>query len=43
MGAAKCAMLTQIADGIEKMKHRGDPESSYFEGSMNVAPSYLEF
>lgn len=43
MGAAKCAMLTQIADGIEKMKDRGDPECRFFEGSMNVAPSYLEF
>lgn len=43
MGAAKCALLTQIADGIEKMKIRGDPDSSFFDGSVNVAPSYLEF
>jgi U3 small nucleolar RNA-associated protein 22 len=43
MGAAKCAMLTQIADGIEKMKDRNDPDSICFEGPMNVAPSYLEF
>ena len=44
MGAAKCAMLVQLADGIEKMKEeqggRGDLIS--FDGPMDVTPNYLD-
>ena len=44
MGAAKCAMLVQLADGIEKMKEeqggRGDLNS--FDGPMDVTPNYLD-
>jgi U3 small nucleolar RNA-associated protein 22 len=46
MGAAKCAMLIQLAEGIEKMKReRGsgdDDELSYFDGPMDVTPMYLD-
>ncbi len=43
MGAAKCAMLMQIADGIKDMKGRKEPGSSLFDGPMNVTPSHIEF
>ncbi len=43
MGAAKCAMLMQIADGIEVMKSRKDPGTSLFGGPINVTPSHIEF
>lgn len=37
MGAAKTAMLIQLADGIETMKH-----SSGFDGPIVVTPSYMD-
>eukprot|EP00551_Chaetoceros_affinis_P004333 CAMPEP_0203667368 /NCGR_PEP_ID=MMETSP0090-20130426/4209_1 /ASSEMBLY_ACC=CAM_ASM_001088 /TAXON_ID=426623 /ORGANISM="Chaetoceros affinis, Strain CCMP159" /LENGTH=1488 /DNA_ID=CAMNT_0050531501 /DNA_START=87 /DNA_END=4553 /DNA_ORIENTATION=+ len=42
MGAAKCAMLMQLAEGIENMKSRGDAACSQFDGPMNVMPTYLD-
>ncbi len=43
MGAAKCALLTQIADGIDEMKETGDREVALFDGPMNVSPTHIEF
>ena len=43
MGAAKCAMLTQIADGVEGMKERGDHDVALFDGPMNVSPTHIDF
>ena len=43
MGAAKCALLTQIADGVEGMKERGEAGSANFDGPMNVSPSHIDF
>jgi U3 small nucleolar RNA-associated protein 22 len=44
MGAAKCAMLVQLAEGIERMKqeqqHGGDHEG--FDGPIDVTPNYLD-
>jgi U3 small nucleolar RNA-associated protein 22 len=37
MAAAKTAMLIQLADGIESMKH-----SSGFEGPIQVTPNYMD-
>ena len=46
MGAAKCAMLLQLADGIEKMKQeRGsgvDFDLTSFDGPIDVTPTYLD-
>ena len=48
MGAAKCAMLIQLAEGIDKMKReRGngdtdDDELSFFDGPMDVTFMYLD-
>ena len=42
MGAAKCAMLTQLAEGIEKMKNGGDSSCDLFDGPINVMPTYLD-
>lgn len=46
MGAAKCAMLLQLADGIEKMKQDrgnfGENEYNSFDGPIDVTPSYLD-
>mmetsp|Transcript_1191 Transcript_1191/g.2196 ORF Transcript_1191/g.2196 Transcript_1191/m.2196 type:complete len:1553 (-) Transcript_1191:57-4715(-) len=52
MGAAKCAMLAQLADGIDKMKqeHAGGASGSVdnnadldgFDGPMDVTPNYLD-
>jgi len=42
MGAAKCAMLLQLAEGIEKMKENGKVDMSLFNGPTNVTPSHLD-
>ena len=42
MGAAKCAMLMQLAEGIDKLKSTGDTSCALFEGSINVMPTYLD-
>lgn len=44
MGAAKCAMLVQIAEGIERMKQEGrhDDDLDAFDGPMDVTPNYLD-
>ena len=42
MGAAKCAMLMQLAEGIEKMKSGGNSACSQFDGPINVMPTYLD-
>ena len=42
IGAAKCAMLNQLATGIEKMKDNGEAECRQFGGSINVYPSYID-
>ena len=46
MGAAKCAMLIQLADGIEKMKQErsqpGVDDLDGFDGPVDVTPSYLD-
>jgi len=47
MGAAKCAMLAQLAEGIEKMKQEkgsnanGD-DLNDFDGPIDVTPNYLD-
>lgn len=41
MGAAKCAMLMQLAEGIENMKRGGDASCGLFDGPINVMPTYL--
>lgn len=43
MGAAKCAMLMQIAEGIEAMKGKREPGSEAFDGPMNVSPTFIDF
>lgn len=40
MGAAKCAMLIQLAEGIEKMKQSGNLDE--FDGPIDVTPTYLD-
>eukprot|EP00554_Chaetoceros_debilis_P006566 CAMPEP_0194073910 /NCGR_PEP_ID=MMETSP0149-20130528/1122_1 /TAXON_ID=122233 /ORGANISM="Chaetoceros debilis, Strain MM31A-1" /LENGTH=1393 /DNA_ID=CAMNT_0038753963 /DNA_START=143 /DNA_END=4324 /DNA_ORIENTATION=+ len=42
MGAAKCAMLLQIANGILGMKGRKEQGSSLFDGPINVSPTHIE-
>ncbi len=48
MGAAKCAMLIQLAEGIDKMKReRGsagtvDKDLASFDGPMDVTPKHLD-
>jgi len=43
MGAAKCAMLVQLADGIDKMKQEScGGELDAFDGPMDVTPNYLD-
>jgi U3 small nucleolar RNA-associated protein 22 len=47
MGAAKCAMLIQLAEGIDKMKRERGAETdgddlAYFDGPMDVTPKYLD-
>jgi U3 small nucleolar RNA-associated protein 22 len=46
MGAAKCAMLIQLADGIEKMKQEpgqlGADDLGAFDGPIDVTPNYLD-
>jgi U3 small nucleolar RNA-associated protein 22 len=42
MGAAKCAMLIQLAESIEKMKESGDSLVAKFDGPISVTPSYLD-
>ena len=41
MGAAKCAMLIQLAEGIEKLKTSEGLDE--FDGSIDVTPTYLDF
>jgi U3 small nucleolar RNA-associated protein 22 len=43
MGAAKCAMLTQIAEGVEEMKEKGDSSVALFDGPMYVSPTHIDF
>lgn len=40
MGAAKCAMLLQLAEGIEKLKQ--DQNLDEFDGPIDVTPTYLD-
>ncbi len=40
MGAAKCAMLIQLAEGIEKMKKSDNLDE--FDGPIDVTPSHLD-
>eukprot|EP00986_Skeletonema_menzelii_P005322 scaffold1915_cov143-Skeletonema_menzelii.AAC.8 len=40
MGAAKCAMLIQLADGIEKLKQNENLDE--FDGPIDVTPTYLD-
>jgi len=40
MGAAKCAMLIQLAEGIEKMKQNENLDE--FDGPIDVTPTYLD-
>jgi len=40
MGAAKCAMLIQLAEGIEKMKQSENLDE--FDGPIDVTPTYLD-
>ena len=43
MGAAKCAMLIQLAEGLEEMKEQKGKSDCYdFGGPINVTPSYVE-
>jgi U3 small nucleolar RNA-associated protein 22 len=42
MGAAKCAMLMQLAEGIEVVRNKGGTNSSSFDGPINVMPTYLD-
>ena len=42
MGAAKCAMLMQLTEGIEKMKNSGVSSCALFDGSIDVMPTYLD-
>jgi len=42
MGAAKCALLIQLAKGIEKMKELGSVNCSGFGGPINVNPTYID-
>ncbi|KAL7543753.1 hypothetical protein ACHAXR_013445 [Thalassiosira sp. AJA248-18] len=48
MGAAKCAMLVQLAEGIEQMKQEGGggndnaADLDSFGGPMDVTPNYLD-
>jgi len=45
MGAAKCAMLVQLAEGIEKMKAEGSAggvDLDAFDGPMDVTPNCLD-
>ena len=42
MGAAKCAMLIQLAGGIERMRRNGDKEACGFDGPMRATPTYLD-
>jgi len=41
MGAAKCAMLVQLANGIQKMKQKGGGGVD-FSGPINVTSSYMD-
>eukprot|EP00804_Cyclotella_cryptica_P000287 CCRYP_010222-RA/>CCRYP_010222-RA protein AED:0.03 eAED:0.03 QI:184/1/1/1/0.75/0.6/5/416/1480 len=45
MGAAKCAMLIQLAEGIQKMKDErgtsGNDEVDAFDGPMDITPNHL--
>jgi U3 small nucleolar RNA-associated protein 22 len=40
MGAAKCAMLIRLAEGIEKMKQSENLDE--FDGPIDVTPTYLD-
>ena len=40
MGAAKCAMMIQLAEGIEKLKQ--DENLDEFDGPIDVTPTYLD-
>ena len=42
MGAAKCAMFMQIAEGIEELKEKGDSSCTLFDGPINVTPNYID-
>ena len=45
MCAAKCAMLIQLAEGIERMKQEssgGDSDLGSFDGPIDVTPNYMD-
>ena len=42
IAAAKCALLIQLAEGIETMKRNGASECASFDGPMNSTPTYLD-
>ena len=45
MGAARCAMLARLAEGIEGMKGgrgKGDDNAAAFDGPMDVTPTHLD-
>lgn len=44
MAAAKCAMLVQLADGVERMKRNGEGRGcSEFGGPMDATPRHADF
>ena len=42
ISAAKCALLIQLAEGIETMKRNGASECVAFDGPIHVMPSYMD-
>ena len=42
ISAAKCALLIQLAEGIETMKRNGASECSAFDGPIHVTPGYMD-
>lgn len=42
ISAAKCALLIQLAEGIETMKRNGASECNAFDGPIHVTPGYMD-
>mmetsp|Transcript_20092 Transcript_20092/g.43309 ORF Transcript_20092/g.43309 Transcript_20092/m.43309 type:complete len:1469 (+) Transcript_20092:333-4739(+) len=42
ISAAKCALLIQLAEGIETMKRNGSSECWAFNGPIHVTPTYID-
>ena len=42
ISAAKCALLIQLAEGIETMKRNGSSECWAFDGPIHVTPTYID-